>query len=104
MTKADTVRCAHCGKEHPRDALEITFKRPDAIHAMPKEQRQNDVKETDDYCRTKDGRFFLRGVLPLQVAERDVPYRMGAWVEVDQSTYGRVYKLWDDPDQVKEPP
>jgi hypothetical protein len=103
MTKPDTVKCAHCGKEHPRAELEITFKRPDAIHALPKEQRQNEVKESDDYCLTKDGRFFLRGVLPLNVAGRDIPYRLGVWVEVDDKAYRRVYALWDDADQANEP-
>jgi hypothetical protein len=98
------LKCEQCGKEHPRNALELIYKRPDDIHEMPVEQREQDVKETDDQCRTRDGRYFIRGVIPLNVEGREQPYRIGAWAEVDKQTYVRVSELWDDPDQAREPP
>lgn len=77
--------CEQCGAEHPLEVLELTFRRPDAIVALPAEQRALEARESDDLCQTKEGRWFVRGVLPLPVHERDLPYRIGLWVEVDEA-------------------
>jgi hypothetical protein len=103
MIEPATVKCSQCGKEHPRESVELAFKRPDFIHAMPADQRKAEAKESDDQCMTKDGRYFLRGLIPLKVASRDRPYCIGAWVEVDRSTYDRVSDLWGDANQANEP-
>lgn len=99
----ETFTCPQCGEEHPRGVLELTYVRPDFIHSMPSEQRAKDVSENDDGCQTKDGRFFIRGVIPLNIAGRESPYRIGAWVEVDRTTFKRVAALWSDPHQDREP-
>jgi len=70
---------------------------------MPKERREQEARETDDQCETKDGRYFVRGVIPLRVQGREHPYRIGAWVEIDRRAYERVSELWDDPNQAREP-
>src|SRR5262245_13275367 len=98
------MSCECCGREHPFDELELTFRRPDDIFSLSDEERARDVREGDDTCRMRDGRCFVRGVLPLPVAGRDVPYNIGLWVEVDQAVYDRVVERWDDPDQANEPP
>jgi hypothetical protein len=100
----EMVKCAQCGKEHPRSMLERSFKRPDVVHAMPKDERKANVHETDDQCRIKNERFFVRGVIPLTVAGRDRAYAIGAWVEIDETVYRRIAELWDDPNQATEPP
>ena len=43
-------------------------------------------------------------MLPLPVREREDPYRIGIWVEVERTAFDRVHELWDDPAQDKEPP
>jgi hypothetical protein len=97
------MRCSQCSQEHPVEVMELTFRRPDAVVALPAEERARDVRESDDVCHTRGGRFFVRGVLPLPVAGRDEPYRIGLWVEVDEAAYGRVHERWNDPDQADEP-
>lgn len=98
------AKCATCGKIHPRDELELSFKRPDAVVALSKVQRESEVQESDDLCRIRSERFFIRAVLPLPVEGRDEPYRIGIWVEVKQAAYDRVLGLWTDPAQNREPP
>ena len=100
---SETFTCPQCGQEHHRGELELSYKRPDVVNAMPSEQRAAEVSENDDGCRTKDGRFFIRGGIPLDIAGRDQPYRIGAWVELDQASFERVAGLWSDPNQGDEP-
>ncbi len=100
----DPVKCSKCGKIHPRSELELTFLRPDAILAIPKEQRAEKVKETDDLCAIDLKRFFVRALLPLPVAGWEVPYNIGAWVELSKKTFDRIRELWTDPNQRQERP
>jgi hypothetical protein len=96
-------RCAECGKEHPRSALELSFKRPDAVVALSKAEREARCKESNDLCSMDGERFFVRGVLPLPVAGRQEPYCIGLWAEISAQAYERIWKLWDEPDQSSEP-
>lgn len=100
----DEVACSQCGAVHPRSMMELSFKRPDAVMALPEERRKVEVQESDDLCAMRSGRFFVRGVLPLRVVEWEKPYRIGLWVEVGRTTFDRVQELWDAPDQDKEEP
>jgi hypothetical protein len=98
------ARCSKCGEGHPRNELELTFERPDAIVALPKSERESGVKESDDLCTINGKRFFVRSVLPLPVEEWEEPYRIGIWVEVERAAFDRVLELWDDPAQHREAP
>jgi hypothetical protein len=96
--------CAQCGEAHPRDELELAFRRPDAVAALTETQRFTQrVKESDDVCEYA-GELFVRAVLPLPVEGWDEPYCIGLWVKVDRSAFDRVLELWDDPAQSDEPP
>jgi len=95
--------CAECGHEHPPDDLELTFRRPDAVAALPAEEREGRVQENKDLCVLDGTRFFIRALLPLPVTERELPYNVGLWVEVSQQTFDRVYELWDEDTQAEEP-
>ncbi len=96
--------CSVCGAEHPRSAMELTFKRPDPIVALSAEEREENCKESDDICVINWKRYFIRGVLPLPVEARDRPYRIGAWVEVEEDSYTRILELWDDENQASVSP
>lgn len=96
--------CESCGKDHPLEMLELTFRRPDDIVSLTKKEREESVYENDDLCVIGDTRFFIRALLPLPVTGRDQPYNIGIWVEIDQSSFERVYELWSDPEQGSEPP
>jgi len=92
-------KCAQCGKIHPLDDLELSFKRADAIVELNDEDRRQLVKESDDLCTIEWKRYFVRGVLPLPVKEIEIPYNLGVWVEVDEPTFKSVVDNWEDPDQ-----
>lgn len=99
-----TIACAVCGTEHDEEALELGYRRPDAVLAIDADARERDVFENDDICVIDARRFFLRATLPLPVDGRSGNYQIGVWVEVDSPTFDRVGKLWTDPGQAAEPP
>lgn len=96
--------CSQCGIEHPIDGLELSFKRPDVVAELTSEQRSNRVQENSDLAVLDGERFFVRGVLPLPVVGGARPYNIGAWFEVDQRSFERIYVLWDEVGQANEPP
>lgn len=95
--------CAECGHEHPHENLELTFRRPDAVVELSAEERDARVQENNDLCVLDGRRFFIRALLPLPVADRELPYNVGLWAEVSQKSFERVYELWNDGDQSDEP-
>lgn len=96
--------CHQCGKDHPIDEMELSFRRPDAAASLTQEERERTVQESTDLCIISGTRFFIRAVLPLPVEDRERAYNLGLWVEVNQSAFERVYELWDESDQNLEPP
>lgn len=95
--------CAECGREHPPEELELTFRRPDAVAALPDEERVARVRENQDLCVLDGERFFIRALLPPPVTNRELPYNVGLWVEVSPKAFDRVYELWDDDTQADAP-
>src|SRR5262245_33772064 len=100
----EEAKCSKCGRTHPRDQLELTFQRPDAVVALEKARRASEVKESDDLCVMRSERFFIRAVLPLSVQEWEEPYRIGVWVEVERTVFERVLELGYDSAQHQTPP
>jgi hypothetical protein len=100
---SNTVTCATCGKEHPREEIELVFALPQPIFELDEDQRAKRCDIDADMCAIDRSRFFLRGLLPIPVQGREVPYRIGLWAELDEPTFGHIYQLWDDPTQVDEP-
>jgi hypothetical protein len=97
------ITCDTCGKEHPREDIELVFVLPQPIFELSEEQRVERCDIGTDMCALDRSRFFLRGLLPIPVRGRPLPYRIGLWSEVDEATFGRIYQLWEDPSQVNEP-
>jgi hypothetical protein len=100
---ADTVICDTCGKAHPREEIELVLVLPQPIFELSDDERAKRCDISGDMCAIDRTRFFIRGLLPLPVRGRGVPYRIGLWAEVDEPTFGHIYALWDDPSQVNEP-
>lgn len=96
--------CSQCGKNHPADAMEPAFRRPDLIANMDPRRRAREVQENDDLCIVGGTRYFLRVVLPLPVIGRDKDYAIGLWVEIEKAARDRILELWSAPDQGDEPP
>ncbi len=102
------VRCSYCGTAHDIEALEPSFRRPDAFLQLAGDQAVQ-TRESKDACalRAADDswrRFFLRVLVPFTVAGLDTPISWGAWVEVSEAQFERVSELWDHPSQGDEPP
>jgi hypothetical protein len=96
--------CHQCGKGHRIDEMELTFRRPDDAANLTPEERERTVQENKDLCIIEGKRFFIRGVFPLPVEGRERAYDIGLWVEVEQSTFERVYELWDESEQEAQAP
>ncbi|HEY4146701.1 DUF2199 domain-containing protein [Pinirhizobacter sp.] len=99
-----TAPCSQCGVVHDLDDMELSFFRPDAVIALPDDEREQDVKESNDLCSIRSERFFVRATLPLPVHERDISYRLGLWVETSEATFNRIRELWRDDNQADEKP
>ncbi|PFH10098.1 hypothetical protein BCF11_2507 [Collimonas sp. PA-H2] len=105
----ELVACSVCGELHSLDEIELTFKRPDAIAALSAIDREQSCKEAEDLCAIwgeddDSHRFFVRGVLPIKIAARSIPYNIGAWIEVSKEVFNRINELWDSDSQLHEPP
>lgn len=98
------MKCSQCGKEHEREDMELSFWRPDDVASLSAEEKKQMLKENNDLCVMSGERFFIRGVLPIKVHEWIHPCNIGLWVEVERAAFDRVYLLWSEPDQEKEPP
>lgn len=96
--------CSQCGEKHSAEEMELTFRRPDVVAELSDEMRAMMVKENNDLCVVDGKRFFIRGLMPLPVDSRELPYCIGMWVEVSETAFARVYSLWDADEQLSEPP
>lgn len=100
--------CSVCGKPHAATDIEFTFKRPDDFVLIPVEARDIGAQSSDDLCAIwgdsdAQHRYFVRGLLPLPVAEWSGPYSLGVWLEVSKVDFDRIRERWDDVDQSCEP-
>ncbi|WP_260117361.1 DUF2199 domain-containing protein [Pseudoduganella rivuli] len=102
--KGNSLICSKCGEEHLLEEMELTFRRPDDAAKLSPEERSRLLQENNDLCVIEGKRFFIRGLLPLSVESREHPYCIGLWVEVPQSSFERIYDLWDSDEQLNEPP
>ena len=73
----DTVICAQCGRVHNKSESELTFKRPDVIHALSEQERDRRCKFTNETWTLDGERLFLRGLLPLPVHGQARVYCIG---------------------------
>lgn len=100
---SDAIACVTCGGIHAINQSELTFGLPDVVFAISEEERSARCEVSADIVALDRERFFIRGLLPLEVATRDRPYNLGVWAEVSPSVFGRIYELWSEPDQGQEP-
>jgi hypothetical protein len=86
--------CAVCGREH--DEIEPAFRRPDALFAVPKDERAGRARESDDLVAIDDVAFFIRCVAPIPVKGREAPYGWGFWVKVAERDFGEYRRFFDE--------
>ncbi len=92
----ELTKCGICGSEHDIASMQIGFARSDAELEIPEGDREKRCwGNKTDFLQIDDGRWFIRGWLPVPVVERDAPFAWGVWVEVsadDFWTYVRMYR------------
>lgn len=99
----ETAICDTCGKAHALEEIELVLKLPQPIFELSEDQRAERCDVSEEMCAIDRNRFFIRGLLPIPVRGRSVPYRIGLWAELNENMLGRIYALWEDPSQVDEP-
>jgi hypothetical protein len=97
------IKCHRCEELHDIDDMDIGFMRPDEFLRVPKEEREQRCKSTDDVCTIDDSDFYLRGILPVPVMDGQ-EFAWGVWARVSEEDFKRYLELWDDELQGREPP
>ncbi|WCE28468.1 DUF2199 domain-containing protein [Vibrio sp. SCSIO 43137] len=100
----ELIKCPCCDKMVPADGLELSYKLPDAIASMSQEDIDEHCKYTNDYVICNDEYFYIRCTIPLPVHDLGKDYAIGAWAQVSENSFGRIWQLWDDPAQSNEAP
>jgi len=100
----ELIKCPCCDKMVPADGLELSYKLPDAIASMSQEDIDEHCKYTNDYVICNDEYFYIRCTIPLPVHDLGKDYAIGAWAQVSENSFGRIWQLWDDPAQSNEVP
>ena len=86
--------CARCGRAHQE--LEPAFRRPDALLAVPAEERAARVRESDDLCSVDEEAFFIRCVAPIPVEGREEPFHWGFWVRVAKAHFDDYFDHFEE--------
>lgn len=70
--------------------------------------RNEDDWLSDDLCTWTDDvgerSYFIRGVLHVPIPETGETLGYGVWSSLSESSFKRVYELWDNPARVEEDP
>ena len=103
------MKCSICDKDHELLDLEPIFHRPQAYVELSETDRQGLAQANEDLCVIAEKqppgmRFFVRGLLDVAVHDLHRFVAWGIWVELEGADYQRVLDLWDDPNQVDQPP
>jgi len=83
--------------------MDVAFSLPDAIFALPEEQRAARAKTHSDLCSLDDTRYFLRGVVYVPVQQLNTDFGWGVWAEVSADTFFHYDAIYDK-DGSSEPP
>ncbi len=76
--------CATCGKTHKGLPTDFGFRLPDEVHALGYTERYLRSRSNADLCTLDEGRYFIRGILPVPLAESDEEFCWGVWVELNK--------------------
>jgi hypothetical protein len=95
--------CSVCGQVHDGLPLGIGHALPADYFAVPESQRERRVKATDDYCIIDGKEFYIRGVLPVPIAELNDEFRFGLWTRIGKRDFDRYLEAWENDVPKDEP-
>lgn len=93
MSHGSGCTCSTCGAAIPGLPLDFAYSLPDCVFALPPEERSS--RCSADFAELGERRF-VRGLLPVPVGGGE-EFRYGIWLEVDEGTFQRVRRAWNDP-------
>jgi hypothetical protein len=100
--------CSFCGEHHDEQMLDIRLQFPDPVFELAEEERASRADFGDDAGvldpDSSSPRFFVRGLLQLPILGLNDFFAYGAWVELDERSFGRIGDLWWDSHGSDEPP
>ncbi|MFZ2334528.1 MAG: DUF2199 domain-containing protein [Sideroxyarcus sp.] len=99
----ELIECSCCGKMVPSEDVELAFRLPDVVAALSQDEQDVRCKSTDDICELDGTRFFVRCTIPIPVHERLYEYSIGAWAEIADADFKKIWALWKDENQADEP-
>jgi len=99
----ELIECSCCGKMVSSEDVELAFRRPDVVAALSQDEQEARCKSTDDICELDGKRFFVRCTIPIPVHERLHEYSIGAWAEIADADFKKIWALWKDENQANEP-
>jgi len=98
------MKCDSCGSDH--ELLDPAFRRPDAIHRLPKHLRAGNVIESDDLCAlrarsdSETDHYFVRCTMDVSLLDRPGELtQWGLWAEIGGEDSARIRDLWTAPEQ-----
>ncbi|GIJ49620.1 hypothetical protein Val02_65060 [Virgisporangium aliadipatigenens] len=77
-------------------SFDIRVGRPDAVYDIPEPERRETVRGNDFLLREERAGWFVRCLLPVSLTG-GVTVTFGAWVRVDEETFGRIGSAWQSP-------
>lgn len=94
--------CAVCGQSHADAPTDTAYTLPDAVWALPPEERARKAKWTTDLCNMGE-LYFIRCLLEIPFTDQPGYYGWGAWVQVEKQDFG-TYLGFYCKDGTDEPP
>jgi hypothetical protein len=95
------MKCGCCGKDISDFVFDKSFQMPDEIWELSDEVRQSRAQTHSDLCRL-DSRYFVRGIVYLNVHTTEKYFGWGIWVEVSQGDFFNYFEKFDS-DNSNEP-
>jgi hypothetical protein len=90
--------CPCCGNEVASVAREIRMGVPDAVLAIPDDQRERRVGAGHPSLLQLDMQhYYVRALLPVRLSDGH-EFRFGVWLEVPEETCRRLWQDWDRPE------
>ncbi len=90
-----TFKCGTCGKFHIGLPMDMEFKKPGRYFEIPAKERNSRIYVSTDVCVVDDNEFYIRGVLPIPVANSIDKFRWGLWAKVEKNDFDIYAEYWD---------
>ena len=91
--------CSVCGEFHAERLLDIRLSLPDAIHALPEDERAARAWLSEDFAVLDERIYYVRGLLELPIPELGSKFGYGVWAELEPEHFNHLLEHWHDEEQ-----